>query len=188
MQTIFFKIKIWVVDNKSILTNFTVAVFLMSTIILFYRREKCRADDISNDYLLPLIKGDSILLAVVSNSVLKDSLAKKNLVNNVLLIQEEKKHHKAIFTNLFSYYYATIIILQLLTVATGIFTFLIANKGWKDTNQTLKLTFLILAGATTYYGLFPSIFNQKTTIEKNLSSYLEYSNASSAPQNNKIDN
>ena len=121
-------------------------------------------------------EADNIMNQQFSNFKIADS-SKLNILNNQIQIVEQKKnHHKYLLRIFTSFYFAAINIFHLSAVIAGIFAFLIANIGWRNSSSTLKAIFLVLSAATAYFGIFPNIYKHKYHININKKSYIEYSN------------
>ena len=157
------------------LTSIIVVSLWIILTVCYSHSQRGKALCHSNKYLEPLENNESILIKGVSDIKFNDSIVRNAFIKKMMIIQNEKKHHQMVFKDVFSYYYATISVLHLLTVIAGIFAFLIAATGWASTNHVVKLIFLLSVSSTTYFGLFPTIFNQKKIIEVNMRKYLDYS-------------
>jgi hypothetical protein len=153
-----------------------LAVFIVVSAILFFNYSQRFAHDEGVKYLKPLEQTDSLVNQKIKSSEALPKTQLAVLIHQNEVVTKRKAHHRLVFLDLYSYYYATIITFHSLTVISGVLVFVIVSVGWKDTTPAMRVGFLCFVGATTYYGLFPSIFLQKETIDKNLLLYNNYSN------------
>jgi len=87
------------------------------------------------------------------------------------ILQLNKTHHKRIFMKVYSNHYASVTIFPFLSGITVLLSFLIAQNGWKACSNMLKSIFMIFALLTGLYGIFPSVYKQKETVDNNLNNY-----------------
>ena len=152
-----------------------VVLIFIASIILFQVNIKF-AERTAIGYMAPLEISDSLATHHVKTTNVLNGKQLEVLSEQMEFITNRKAHHKTIFLDLYKYYYGTITTFHLLTVIAGILTFLIANNGWKSANPLLRTVFLTIVGLSTYFGLFPVIFDQQTTIDKNEQLYISYTN------------
>ena len=92
------------------------------------------------------------------------------------IILKQKEQHKLTFIKLYRYYLASISLLTIFSILSGILGFIIAQKGWKNTDIRIRSVFLTSVALTSFYGLSISVFKQETGINQNIKSYIKYDN------------
>jgi len=101
-------------------------------------------------------------------------LIKIQKLNKVIL--EHKEHHKQTFLTLYKFHFSSVSQLTIFSIITGLLAFLIGQKGWKDTNPTIRSLFLACGALTSFYALSINVYKQDIGINKNLESYIQYDN------------
>lgn len=100
------------------------------------------------------------------------------LIEQLKYTQSRIVLHSKLMSYLFTRMYAALIT----ALATGLLATLtlvfITREGWKDANSYLLATFLSFAVLTGFYGMFPSVFEQKKNAEANKSLCLAYDTVS----------
>lgn len=98
----------------------------------------------------------------------------RRLDTQLFNIRARVNHHGAVMSFFFKAYYMSISVVMGAGLIAAIALFFIAQHGWTLTNQYVKTIFLVMAAATAYYGLFPSVFQQQQNISDNKALFLSY--------------
>ncbi len=93
------------------------------------------------------------------------------------IINIRKKHHYELAVLIFKNYYAVLIISMVLSCLGGLILFVLINMGWANAGITLQSLFLSIAICLTFFGFFPSVFQQEKNLNGNIASYMNYSKA-----------
>jgi hypothetical protein len=123
--------------------------------------------------------------ATKHNFFLRDSIVKNGFINipdSSLQIVELKSRFNQIdilkqsyltfSVNAYSVWYASTHLFVLTSILFAIAGFLIAKQGWDNIkNFYLKASFLMLFFFTTYFGLIPTVFNNKEVGQENTNKY-----------------
>lgn len=103
-----------------------------------------------------------------------DNITEFNKIN--IILRNHKLHCKEVFVDLYKHHFPSTLLVIVFSVITGIFVFLIGQKGWKEVPNTVKAGFLTSAALTSFYVLSIQVFNQDEIINKNLSHYIVLDN------------
>lgn len=124
-----------------------------------------------------LASRDKLMAEEISN--LPDSMLKTDQVSKLtgqfFIIDKTKEPYLLMANGANTVLYSSTNMFLICSIIFGMLTFLIAKKGWDNSNNFyLRASFLILFFAASYFGLIPKIFNQKEVGKFNLSKYFEY--------------
>jgi hypothetical protein len=115
--------------------------------------------------------------ASLSKEKYSDSLSTKQisiLLEKVDINEENKKHHLDLVKRLYNNNYALLTLLPIFSAITAIFVFLLIQKGWESSHFYLKAYFILFTTLTTLIGVYPEVYKQTDSIDKNLKAYLSY--------------
>ena len=70
--------------------------------------------------------------------------------------------------------YALLSLLPFLSAITAILTFLVIQSGWEKSNIYTKAFFILFATITALTNIYPTVYQQTESIEKNMNNYLGY--------------
>ena len=92
------------------------------------------------------------------------------------MILKHKEQHRLTFLTLYQFHFATVTLLTMFSIVSGILAFLVGQNGWKDTPDTTRSLFLTCVALTSFYGLATTVYKQDVGINRNLKSYVQYDN------------
>lgn len=106
------------------------------------------------------------------------------------LLTLRKGHYLQMGEVFFKNYYSVVVLLMVFSCIGGVLLFLIANQGWAQTGPVLRALFLAMALLIAFFGLFPSVFDQKENFDANMKQYMNYTKAELGivDQLSKLDN
>ncbi len=108
------------------------------------------------------------------HTISADETTKINRLNKI--ISSHKEQHKLTFLELYKFHFASLSLLTIFSILTGILAFVIGHNGWKETSGMVKTLFLTSVALTSFYGLSINVYQQDVGINKNLNSYIQYDN------------
>ncbi len=106
-----------------------------------------------------------------------DSLNTKQidiLLEKVCIIEENKLHHLDLVKKLYKNNYGLLTLFPFISAITAIIAFLLLQKGWQSSNVYLKAYFILFTTLTALIGIYPEVYKQTESIDKNLEAYLNH--------------
>ena len=110
---------------------------------------------------------DSLQSATITNAQRSDSIGAKfyAIYRQTAII---KRPYMELANNYFSFGSSFALVLCVSSVFTFILAFLLAKKGWDNSNLLLKVTFLTFSLITTFNTMAPNVFKNTENTQKNL--------------------
>tara|TARA_R110001632_G_scaffold45215_3_gene114862 strand:+ start:1708 stop:2394 length:687 start_codon:yes stop_codon:yes gene_type:complete len=99
---------------------------------------------------------------------------KSILLSKISIIEENKSYHLDLIKLLYKNNYALLTLLPFMSAITAILAFLMIQKGWNGSNLYLKTYFILFTTLTGLVGIYPEVYQQSQSIEKNVQNYLSY--------------
>ena len=127
----------------------------------------------SNKMLAPLNLVDSIQNQIIENTLKETplnvrTLKVRTLKKQYLISSEIKGYYMKIGIAYYKNYYAFSICSIIFTTFLTIAVFLIANKGWQNSNLILKSFLLTTIVISSIYYFLPNVLNNKENLKNNL--------------------
>lgn len=185
-----------VLKNEIVQVISLVAFFILFAVILDEGSFKYIKNK-STEMLVPIDSADKIQDKIIQLTI-NDSLYKASTIKNQYYVSKQLKHYymnMAITYN--NNYYRFSICFVVYTTLLTIILFLVAAKGWQNTNIFLKAFFLLTTLLTSFYFFVPNVFNNKENLQNNLqkvivfqrlqSNILSFSNTLNQTDKKKVD-
>lgn len=96
------------------------------------------------------------------------------LLKKVSVLEQNKSHHLDLAKKLYKNNYALLTLFPFLSAIAAIFAFLILQRGWGASNVYLKTYFILFATIAALVKVYPEVYQQSESIDKNLDTYLGY--------------
>jgi len=165
----FKKVPKWAVLSLSI-----IIIFVLTSVgfkLSFNKFEKISTESLS---FFDLAFAENIDL---SKQKYSDSLSTKEidiLLKKVCVNEEYKQHHLDLVERLYKNNYALLTLLPIFSAITAIFVFLLIQKGWESSHFYIKTYFIVFTTLTALIGIYPEVYKQTDSIDKNLKAYMSY--------------
>jgi hypothetical protein len=151
----------------------------------------------STEMLVPIDSADKIQDKIIQSSV-NDTFYKATTIKNQYYVSKQlKKYYMNMAVNYNNNYYRFSICFVVFTTLLTIILFLVAAKGWQNTNNFLKALFLLTTLLASFYFFLPNVFNNKENLQNNLgkvivfqklqSNIISFSNTLNQTDQRKVD-
>lgn len=128
----------------------------------------------SNNVLQPLNNVDSIQRTIADTTLYKADVKTMTLRKQYTMAEEIKRYYTRIGASYYQNYYAFTICSIFLTTLLTIAIFLLANKGWQNSNMVLRSFLLTTILLSSIYYFLPNVLNNGQNVEKNMDKILVY--------------
>jgi hypothetical protein len=151
----------------------------------------------SSEMLVPIDSADVLQDKIIQSSI-NDTFYKASTIKNQYYVSKQLKHYymdMAITYN--NNYYRFSICFVVFTTLLTIILFLVAAKGWQNSNIFLKTLFLLTTLLSSFYFFLPNVFSNKENLQNNLqkvivfqklqSNIISFSNTLNESDRKKVD-
>ena len=97
----------------------------------------------------------------------------KHLMLNVAMVNNYQDASKHLLIAMYRNYMPNVTLFPIFTGLVGILTLIIAQQSWAKVSAGVKSLFLLFVLFSGLFGIYPDIFHQKETIDKNLQTYID---------------
>ncbi|MBP6398343.1 MAG: hypothetical protein KBF57_08650 [Saprospiraceae bacterium] len=97
----------------------------------------------------------------------------KQLKLNAALVNNYQEASKELLVVMYRNYMPNVTLFPIFTGLVGILTLIIAQQSWTKVSAGVKSLFLLFVLFSGLFGIYPDIFHQKETLDKNLQTYIE---------------
>lgn len=130
--------------------------------------------DQNQSYLIKIDKKRIELFEGHKNGSIQD-FQKEILRNKIAVLQNQREQHLNLMGILLRNNYALLTLFPIISGLTGLFAFLLLQRGWKESNIYIKSTFLTMAFLSGVTGIFPEVYQQESNLQSYTEAYVSYS-------------
>lgn len=161
-------------DMKFIKVGYVVLLLLVISFMFFFVTIPTYTADVK-DVRNSLVEKDSIVQLAVNNMIYEGPQAVQ-IKEQFQITKEVKESYMMVAFWYTVYNYSFSIFLTIFSVITGLLGFLLAKKGWDNTdNYYLKASFMVSFFCASLFGIMPRVMGTEDNIKNNLSQYHLYS-------------